>query len=98
MPGASAASVATGGAAQGGKSDNNQKLADANPELKPAAQADSRSADGKEDSDAKAQKFAKEPWFAKLPPSLRNAIEAKSRGKAPRGYEERLKRYFENVD
>ena len=43
-------------------------------------------------------KFDAEPWFAKLPPGLRAAIQAKARGKAPRGYEERLRRYFESVD
>jgi len=29
---------------------------------------------------------------------LRSAIQSKARGKAPRGYEERLRRYFESVD
>jgi hypothetical protein len=41
-------------------------------------------------------KLENETWFAKLPPSVRAAIQAKSRGKAPRGYEERLRRYFES--
>jgi hypothetical protein len=35
--------------------------------------------------------------MARLPPELRSAIQARSRRLAPRGYEERLKRYFENV-
>jgi hypothetical protein len=42
--------------------------------------------------------FRDEPWFTKLPPSLRKAIEARARRRAPRGYEERLRRYFESVD
>lgn len=39
-----------------------------------------------------------EPWFSKLPPQIRSAIQAKARGQAPRGYAERLRRYFESVD
>jgi hypothetical protein len=52
----------------------------------------------KQDSDAAKRKYEEEPWFAKLPPSLRTAIQSKARNKAPRGYEERLKRYFESID
>ena len=37
-------------------------------------------------------------WFAKLPPELRNAIRSNAKGLAPRGYEERLRRYFQNVE
>jgi hypothetical protein len=37
-------------------------------------------------------------WFAKLPPELRNAIRSSAKGQAPRGYEERLRRYFQNVE
>ena len=50
------------------------------------------------DSDAQAKKLESQPWFAKLPPELRKAIRAKSRRRPPRGYEERLRRYFENID
>jgi hypothetical protein len=44
------------------------------------------------------RKVEKEAWFAKLPPDLRKAIQARSRRPAPRGYEERLRRYFESLD
>lgn len=64
----------------------------------PEKGSDSRTDGSKEDSAAKARAFEKEPWFAKLPPALQQAIQAKSRQRAPRGYEERLRRYFENVD
>ena len=39
-----------------------------------------------------------EAWMAKLPPELRNAIRAEAQRPAPRGYEERLRNYFKNVD
>jgi hypothetical protein len=38
------------------------------------------------------------PWFARLPPELRQAIRANSQRRAPRGYEERLKRYFQSLE
>ncbi len=37
-------------------------------------------------------------WFARLPPEVRAAIRARSRSRAPRGYEEMLRRYFESID
>ena len=42
--------------------------------------------------------LADEPWFARLPPSLRQAIQAQARQRPPRGYEERLRRYFGSAD
>jgi hypothetical protein len=39
-----------------------------------------------------------ESWFSKLPPQIRSAIQGKARSQPPRGYEERLRRYFESVD
>jgi hypothetical protein len=44
------------------------------------------------------QQWDEEPWFSKLPPSLREAIRASARREPPRGYEERLRRYFESTD
>jgi hypothetical protein len=41
---------------------------------------------------------ADEPWMAKLPAELRNAIRAEAQRPAPRGYEERLRNYFKNID
>ena len=63
-----------------------------------AAEGDAEGGEAGANKAALARKFAQEPWFAKLPPGLRTAIESKTRLKAPRGYEERLKRYFESVD
>ncbi|MHC4875094.1 MAG: coiled-coil domain-containing protein [Planctomycetota bacterium] len=44
------------------------------------------------------RRFDQAAWFAKLPPELRNAIQASSRRRAPRAYEERLRRYFESLE
>ena len=98
MPGQASSTATSGGAAKQGQSANNQKAPPGELDTAPAAQADSRGQAGEGDADAAGQKFEKEPWFAKLPPSLRSAIQSKTRGKAPRGYEERLRRYFESVD
>ena len=98
MPGAASPTATKGGVASAGESANNQKAPEGELQLAPAAEGDSRGQQAAQDSDAAGLKFAKEPWFAKLPPSLRGAIQSKARGKAPRGYEERLRRYFESVD
>jgi hypothetical protein len=42
--------------------------------------------------------FREEPWVAKLPPELRNAIRSNSQRRPPKAYEERLRRYFESVE
>ena len=42
--------------------------------------------------------YTDSPWFARLPPELREAIRMRGRQPPPRGYEERLRRYFESVD
>ena len=87
-----------GGASDKGTPQENQKQEKGELQLTPAAQGDSKGDKENQDAAAAAKKFEKEPWFAKLPPSLRSAIQSKSRGKTPRGYEERLKRYFESVE
>lgn len=98
MPGQASALASKGGVSTSGDTSNNQAAPEGELELAPAAEGDSRSQAAGADSAAAKLKFADEPWFAKLPPSLRGAIQAKARGKAPRGYEERLRRYFESVD
>jgi len=65
---------------------------------RPVPEGDSRAANGTTDAQLKEMKFKKEPWFAKVPPELRKAIQANARHRAPRGYEERLRRYFESID
>ena len=98
MEGSASSTASTGGAAKTGDSSANQKAPPGDLQLTPAAQADSRGDKANQDSDATARKLEQEPWFAKLPASVRSAIQSKVRGKAPRGYEERLRRYFESVE
>jgi len=65
----------------------------------PASPSDSRSPNGgPRDVQLKARGNSRVPWFARLPPELRRAIRARAAGRAPRGYEERLRRYFESID
>jgi hypothetical protein len=60
---------------------------------------DNRTPDDKaHDTDAAKKQSKEDPWFAKLPPDVRNAIRAKSHRPAPKAYEDRLKHYFENID
>jgi len=62
------------------------------------AQADSQTPDaGGRDTDV-GPGAANAGWFAKLPADVRAAIRASSSQPAPKGYEGRLRRYFESVD
>jgi hypothetical protein len=98
MDGAASSTASKGGAAKGGDTANNQQPPPGDLSLDPAAEGDSRGDKAERDADVAGLKFAREPWFANLPQGLKDAIQAKARGKAPRGYEERLRRYFESVD
>lgn len=95
MPSAPSSTANTGGAAIAGGPTQNEETPEGPLELETAAQADSRAADSAEDPVAAARRFAEDPWFAKLPPALRNAMQSKVRRNPPRGYEELLRRYFE---
>ncbi|MCC9609517.1 hypothetical protein LOC68_04820 [Blastopirellula sp. JC732] len=99
QPGATSSVAAAGGTSQGGEQTQNQDGAEMPLSLSPepeGGESQASLADG--DSDAKARRFDNEPWFAKLPPGLQKAIQAGARREPPRGYEQRLRRYFENVD
>jgi hypothetical protein len=95
MPGAPSSTSEKGGAAVAGSPTQNQEAPEGPLQLQTAAQADSRAADSKEDAAAAARRFAEDPWFAKLPPNLRQAMQSNVRRAPPRGYEELLRRYFE---
>ena len=87
----------TGGLSQDGEAQENQEAEDAPLELNPSTKGDIRS-DQKGESVVATRNFQTESWFAKLPAALQKAIQAKARRRAPRGYEQRLKRYFESID
>jgi hypothetical protein len=61
-------------------------------------QGDSRTGEAPNKDPAAARKSSEEPWIMDLPPGLRSAIRANSQRRPPRGYEERLERYFKNID
>ncbi len=60
-------------------------------------QGDSPSAGSSADVQA-GRKAAQQPWIMELPAEVRAAIRANSQRRPPRGYEERLERYFKNID
>jgi hypothetical protein len=95
------AATAGGGSTKGGQLTQNQAVKDGPPTDDPTSSRDrdSRSGDGgSRDVESAATPFPNEPWFAKLPPDLRQAIRARSQRPPPRGYEQRLQRYFESLD
>ena len=60
---------------------------------------DSRTETNKQDTDAKRRATAEHnAWAASLPRSARESIRARDKKAIPRGYEERLKAYFEDLD
>jgi hypothetical protein len=61
----------------------------ANPQQATAAEATAAAAE---------KRLERSPWFAKLPPQLREALRSRPRREAPRGYRERLRRYFQSID
>jgi len=100
MPGMQSPIIGQGGVSAPGSWTQNQPpteqpLTQMEPELSEGMPGDDSNKDVEETPE---QSFVEEPWFAKLPPELRRAIRNNSRRRAPRGYEERLKRYFQSVD
>lgn len=60
---------------------------------------DSRTPTSKEDTDAKRRALAENnAWASTLPKGVRDSIRARDKKSLPRGYEERLKAYFEELD
>jgi hypothetical protein len=97
--GTPSATAKKGGGTKSNKTGENKKPPPGELEKGEPEKTDNRAKGTGEDAIvAGGQGVAGEAWFARLPPSVQAAIQAKSRGKAPRGYEERLRRYFENVD
>ena len=84
MPGTPSAIAAQGGSAQAGPSTESQEQPKGPLQVAQAAQGEGQGQKAEEDSSAAARKFKEEPWFAKLPPALQGAIQAKSRNYAVR--------------
>ena len=98
LPQDAASKTAKSGSRNKGTPMENEKQPPGDLQVEKSAEGKSEGDKDQQDADAAKRKFEADPWFAKLPPSLRSAIQSKSRNKAPRGYEERLKRYFESID
>jgi len=97
----STSAAATGaGSSQAGEATENEGLKD-DPLKFVETQGrvgDSRTATEKRDTKSRVRRFREEAWFAKLPSELQRAIRANSKRRAPRAYEERLRRYFESIE
>ena len=53
---------------------------------------------GQGDVTADGERPGEEPWLVKLPPEVQKAIRASSTERPPRGYEEKLERYYKALD
>ncbi|MCE9555672.1 MAG: hypothetical protein K8T91_20170 [Planctomycetes bacterium] len=58
----------------------------------------SKALQSQKDAEVTRKDYSKEPWFAKLPPDVQKALRSESRRPLPRGYEERLQKYFQNIE
>lgn len=50
------------------------------------------------DADVGTRQFLEQAWFAKLPPELRKSLQAGTQQRAPKAYEDRLRRYFQSAE
>ena len=64
----------------------------------PAWAADARTALNGQDSTAKSREAEHNAWSTTLPKSIRDSIRARGNRSLPRGYEDRLKAYFEELE
>lgn len=87
-----------GGNTRGGANEEN---ADRQQSLQAANQregTDNRTEDSSQGANVAAREYEQPPWFAKLPPELRDAMQVEMQRRPPRAYEERLRRYFQSID
>jgi ElaB/YqjD/DUF883 family membrane-anchored ribosome-binding protein len=97
---ASSSAPQGGGAAQQGRFEENRPT-----QPGPLRQADpppegtARTPDSPDQqAETRRRGYVEEPWVMRLPPEVRAAIRASVQRRAPRGYEERMERYFKNID
>jgi hypothetical protein len=99
MPGTPDPMIGEGGVSQPGPWVENQPGLERPLTEIPGTRRQTReSPDSDHDPDLDELQLLEEPWFAKLPPDVRAAIRNNARQRAPRGYRERLKKYFENLE
>jgi hypothetical protein len=97
--GQASSGTSAGGGSRGGALSENQGVKDGPLQLIPGVRAgDSRTASAPRDVEGAAPRIPEATWFTKLPAEVRAAIRAQVRRAAPRGYEERLERYFQSID
>lgn len=85
-------------ASQDGTPKDNSPTKDGKPTDDTAVAKEKQSNAGNSTDSERAAVKRDDAWFAKLPPELRKAMQAQAQRRPPRGYEERLRRYFENAD
>ena len=66
--------------------------------MPPATKPEPATPDSTADAATDPKQLLDQPWTAKLPPELRSAIRSNSNRRPPRGYQERLQRYYENME
>jgi hypothetical protein len=92
-----------GGSSKGGKSTENQAVKAGAIEMQDAPKDNDSRVDGKRAGEAGKGALAgagkrEGAWSASLPRGVRDAMKSREKKAMPRGYEERLKRYFESLD
>ena len=92
-----------GGSSRGGRSSTNMAVkqgsitpADA-PQDNDTRTGERRGEDVEKDS-LRLRSRKEASWFAALPRGIRKAMRSRVKKSLPRGYEERLKKYFESLD
>jgi len=92
-----------GGSAKGGRSTQNMPVKAGPMSMKEAPRDnDNRSDDRRGEQlptdSRRARKRRDAAWFARLPGGVRKAMKSRANRVLPRGYEERLRKYFESLD
>ena len=92
-----------GGSARGGRSTENMPVKDGGMNMQEAPRDNDNRPDELrgEDVDKSSLRGGRRrdaAWFTTLPQGVRKAMQSRAKRALPRGYEERLKKYFESLD